>query len=37
MVRFIHAADIHLDSPLKGLANRPHLPADKIKDATRNA
>ena len=37
MIRFIHAADIHLDSPLKGLAKRHNLPADKILSATREA
>ena len=37
MIRFIHAADIHLDSPLKGLAKRHNLPIDKILSATRNA
>ena len=37
MVRFIHAADIHLDSPLKGLAKRHNLPTDKILAATRDA
>lgn len=37
MVRFIHAADIHLDSPLKGLAKRHNLPTDKILAATREA
>ena len=37
MIRFIHAADIHLDSPLKGLANRHNLPTDKILAATRDA
>ena len=37
MVRFIHAADIHLDSPLKGLANRHNLPTAKILAATRDA
>lgn len=37
MIRFIHAADIHLDSPLKGLAKRLNLPAAKILSATREA
>jgi|688.fasta_scaffold17087_2 DNA repair exonuclease SbcCD nuclease subunit len=37
MIRFIHAADIHLDSPLKGLANRHNLPTAKILAATRDA
>jgi len=37
MIRFIHAADIHLDSPLKGLAKRLNLPTEKILSATRKA
>lgn len=37
MVRFIHAADIHLDSPLRGLAKRHNLPTEKILSATRKA
>ncbi|MCY4187747.1 MAG: DNA repair exonuclease [Bryobacterales bacterium] len=35
--RFIHAADIHLDSPLKGLANLEGRAADLIRSATREA
>ncbi len=34
-MRFIHAADIHLDSPLRGLET--HLPTDRIRVATRQA
>lgn len=37
MIKFIHAADIHLDSPLKGLAQKEHLPAELIRSATRKA
>jgi exonuclease SbcD len=37
MLRFIHAADIHLDSPLKGLEKYPGAPADEIRGATRRA
>lgn len=37
MIRFLHAADIHLDSPLKGLAKKEHLPAEKIQSASRVA
>lgn len=35
--RFIHAADIHLDSPLKALSGIEGSPAEKIRDATRQA
>ncbi len=37
MFTFIHAADIHLDSPLRGLATYPDAPADQIRAATRIA
>ena len=37
MIKFIHAADIHLDSPLRGLAQKEYLPADLIRSATRKA
>ena len=33
--RFIHAADIHLDSPLRGLEADPSAPAELIRAATR--
>ncbi|TPG61096.1 DNA repair exonuclease [Roseomonas nepalensis] len=33
--RFLHAADLHLDSPLRGLAG--DAPADRIRRATRDA
>lgn len=35
--RFLHAADIHLDSPLKGLSRYEGLPADRLRRATRDA
>lgn len=34
---FIHAADIHLDSPLHGLARYEGVPADEVRGATRAA
>jgi DNA repair exonuclease len=37
VVRFIHAADIHLDSPLKGLARYEGAPVEQLRNATRNA
>jgi exonuclease SbcD len=36
-MRFIHAADIHLDSPLTGLAAYPDAPAELLRTATRDA
>ena len=35
--RFLHAADIHLDSPLHGLARYDGVPVDEIRGATRAA
>ena len=37
MFRFIHAADIHLDSPLRGLEAHDDAPVDEIRGATRRA
>lgn len=37
MIRFIHAADIHLDSPLRGLALYPGAPVERLRIATRHA
>ena len=37
MLRFIHAADIHLDSPLRGLARYDGSPVERIRGATRQA
>lgn len=34
---FLHAADLHLDSPLRGLADDPDAPAERIRRATRSA
>jgi DNA repair exonuclease SbcCD nuclease subunit len=36
-MRFIHAADIHLDSPLRGLESYPGAPAERLRNATREA
>lgn len=36
-VRFIHAADLHLDSPLRGLVRYDGAPADRLRLATRRA
>jgi DNA repair protein SbcD/Mre11 len=36
-MRFIHAADIHLDSPLNGLSAYPDAPAAQLRSATRDA
>jgi DNA repair exonuclease SbcCD nuclease subunit len=35
--RFIHSGDIHLDSPLKGLAGQEGAAAERIRTATRTA
>jgi DNA repair protein SbcD/Mre11 len=35
--RFLHAADLHLDSPLRGLEADPSAPAELIRAATRRA
>jgi DNA repair exonuclease SbcCD nuclease subunit len=37
MIKFIHAADIHLDSPLRGLESYEGAPVDSIRGATRQA
>lgn len=37
MFKFIHAADIHLDSPLRGLSRYESAPVDSIRDACRRA
>jgi len=37
MFRFIHTGDIHLDSPLRGLAGQQGAAADRIRTATRAA
>ena len=35
--RFIHAADIHIDSPLRGLESYPGAPTERLRNATREA
>ena len=35
--KFLHAADIHLDSPLRGLSRYEGVPADEVRLATRTA
>lgn len=37
MFKFIHAADIHLDSPLRGLARYEGAPVAELRSATRQA
>lgn len=37
MFKFMHAADLHLYSPLVGLARYPGAPADRLRGATRQA
>jgi DNA repair exonuclease SbcCD nuclease subunit len=37
MFQFLHTADLHLDSPLRGLARREHASADAILGASRKA
>ena len=36
-MKFLHAADIHLDSPMAGLQARTELPPDLLRDVTRRA
>src|SRR6185437_649372 len=36
-ITFLHAADIHLDSPLKGLERYENAPVGRIRGATRRA
>ncbi len=36
-MKFIHAADIHLDSPLSGLAAYPDAPVEMLRTASRDA
>ena len=36
-MKIVHAADIHLDSPLCGLASYPDAPVERIREATRRA
>jgi len=37
MFRFIHAADLHLDSPLRGLSERQDAPVEELRGASRKA
>ncbi|MFP4315432.1 MAG: exonuclease SbcCD subunit D [Desulfovibrionales bacterium] len=37
MFRFLHAADLHLDSPLQGLETYPDAPVEQIRAASRRA
>ena len=36
-MKFIHYADVHLDTPLQGLAEYPGAPVDEIRNATRRS
>ena len=36
-MKFIHTADIHLDSPLRGLSSYADAPVDRLRTATRDA
>ena len=36
-MKFVHAADLHLDSPLRGLVRYEGAPVDRIRGATRRA
>lgn len=36
-MKFVHAADLHLDSPMKGLAAYPGAPVEAMRGATRQA
>ncbi|MDX6690509.1 MAG: repair protein SbcD/Mre11 [Solirubrobacteraceae bacterium] len=36
-MKFVHAADPHIDSPMKGLAAYPGAPVEAMRGATRNA
>ena len=37
MLKFLHTADLHLDSPLKGLSNHENAPTEEIRGASRTA
>lgn len=37
MFKFIHSADIHLDSPLRGLSKYESAPVESIRNACRRA
>lgn len=35
-MKFIHTADLHLDSPLRGLSAYADAPAERLRTATRD-
>ena len=37
MIRFLHAADVHLDSALRNLENYEGAPAERLRGASRRA
>jgi DNA repair protein SbcD/Mre11 len=37
MPKFVHAADLHLDSPLRGLSSQKDAPLDRVRTASRRA
>ncbi len=37
MFSFLHAADLHLDSPLRGLSSHENAPVQRLREATRQA
>ena len=36
-MKFIHAADLHIDSPLRGLSSYADAPTERLRTATRDA
>lgn len=36
-MKFLHTADIHLDSPVAGLSTTPGIPLERLREATRQA
>ena len=36
-MKFIHAADLHIDSPLRGLSRYEGAPVERLRGATRHA
>lgn len=36
-MKLLHAADLHIDSPLQGLDRYPGAPAEHLRNATRTA
>jgi hypothetical protein len=36
-MKFLHCADVHLDSPMRGLARYDGAPIEQIRGATRHA